>query len=511
MNSLLSYLPELYKIMCSSTEFFICGSIKISFALLVVLFLAKFRRMFNYKKVISPMQMHAIILVTFISIILVPIIINIFHLDSLEILTIRTIHDHHYKFQNTDSSDNANLPVESKKPVADWQPPIFMFWLYGIGIFTLKIPVGLYYINTLIKHSSGFTKSDYDPLLERIKYATGVKRKVRIIISRSIKSPCTFGFIKPVIILPVECNTWSYERIRLVLLHEMLHVKRFDTISFLYVQIVCAIFWINPLIWLAADKLHEEMESSCDDFVMFSGIKPYIYAEHIIEIIKGSLSVKSLKNVVAGINSSSNTEKRIRKILFDKKRGMCISFEFCISLVLITVLLTITTFNVTVVSGRINTTRLDMALKGNLVTLSSDDKTIEIVDAMPNDIPTLWPYGPYDTGVALSYNYNGTMWSSINASANTKDLTVFAAADGKVKKVHLLDNNYSVITIEHKYNLSTVYGYINDSNVSIGDHIRKGESIGKSRQDGIYFEIKNGKKSVDPVAFLEKDRLISMK
>ena len=51
--------------------------------------------------------------------------------------------------------------------------------------------------------------------------------------------------------------------------------------------LVCALYWFNPLVWLAARRMVAERERACDDIVLRHGAKPADYAEQVLEISAG--------------------------------------------------------------------------------------------------------------------------------------------------------------------------------------------------------------------------------
>jgi beta-lactamase regulating signal transducer with metallopeptidase domain len=58
-----------------------------------------------------------------------------------------------------------------------------------------------------------------------------------------------------------------------VLLHELSHAKRLDCAARLVGQLACAVYWFNPLAWLALTWLQAESERACDDLVLRAGTK----------------------------------------------------------------------------------------------------------------------------------------------------------------------------------------------------------------------------------------------
>lgn len=86
------------------------------------------------------------------------------------------------------------------------------------------------------------------------------------------------------LLLPAAARQWSGEQLRSVLLHEVAHIKRRDTIAHLLAQIACSLHWFNPLVWFAAWRLRVESERACDDLVLASGVRLSSYAGHLLQV-----------------------------------------------------------------------------------------------------------------------------------------------------------------------------------------------------------------------------------
>ena len=111
-----------------------------------------------------------------------------------------------------------------------------------------------------------------------------IPRSVAIVESSAVTMPMVCGIWRPVIVMPEAAEHWSDDRRRVVVLHELAHVKRRDCLTQALAQIVCAAYWFNPIVWFAARRLRVERERACDDFVLAAGEKGPDYAAHLLEI-----------------------------------------------------------------------------------------------------------------------------------------------------------------------------------------------------------------------------------
>src|SRR5207237_2508514 len=112
-----------------------------------------------------------------------------------------------------------------------------------------------------------------------------VEEPPRLLRSEDAKMPFACGVFNPTIVLPAECDAWSLDRRRAVLLHELAHVRRHDLVGHTLGRLACAVYWFHPLVWTAAKQLRSESERACDDLALACGARAADYAEHLLDIV----------------------------------------------------------------------------------------------------------------------------------------------------------------------------------------------------------------------------------
>jgi hypothetical protein len=98
-----------------------------------------------------------------------------------------------------------------------------------------------------------------------------------------------------------------------VLLHELAHVRRWDYAIHVMIVVVCALYWFNPVVWLAARLSSLEQERACDDQALVGGVRSDVYATHLVEIAR-SLVDPSPRGAFAMAHPSS-LATRVKSIL----------------------------------------------------------------------------------------------------------------------------------------------------------------------------------------------------
>lgn len=132
----------------------------------------------------------------------------------------------------------------------------------SILIFTY-LGIKIYKFHKVMKDSTLTHKT----LCEKKIREFGLKRKVRIYINNNFKTPLTFGILRPKIILQDHILA-DEELLDHVLIHELIHIKKFHILLNHLVNIVACLYWYNPLLWLSLKYIDQDIEINCDKLVV---------------------------------------------------------------------------------------------------------------------------------------------------------------------------------------------------------------------------------------------------
>jgi len=188
-------------------------------------------------------------------------------------------------------------------------------WLVGCLAILARCFIGHRRIGHIIDSADPLTSPAWSSALESASIDLGLVRDVELLVSDALAAPITSGFSRPVVILPADCSTWTAERRRIVLVHELAHIARLDYVAQLVATLACAIFWFHPGVWFAAAKLRAEAEHAADDRVIGAGTLGVTYATHLLELARGGRDGTLSPAVAVGMIRSSRLEGRFRAML----------------------------------------------------------------------------------------------------------------------------------------------------------------------------------------------------
>jgi beta-lactamase regulating signal transducer with metallopeptidase domain len=177
----------------------------------------------------------------------------------------------------------ADAPEFTASPFR-WAGALMLLYAAGALLLLGYLATGCWIVRRLARSAREVTDPEWRQLLFESARCLGVSRPIRLLRSRQHVMPMTFGTRRPTILIPAIAETWTEERRRAVLLHEIAHVVRYDCLTQLLAAVACALYWFHPGVWWVARRLRVERELACDDRVLVAGTQAREYAGHLLEL-----------------------------------------------------------------------------------------------------------------------------------------------------------------------------------------------------------------------------------
>ncbi len=178
----------------------------------------------------------------------------------------------------------------------DW---ILIVWAAGIAIWLARLGAGLWTTHRLRREAEPF----------------GTVEGVPILRSGTSTMPITFGIFRPVVLLPSDAAGWTDERRRIVIAHELAHIRRRDCLAQIVGQVAFSIYWFHPLTWWASRQMVREREHASDDLVLAGGVRASDYAALLLDVARSFQPAGIVATAGVAMARRSELEGRMLAIL----------------------------------------------------------------------------------------------------------------------------------------------------------------------------------------------------
>ena len=211
-------------------------------------------------------------------------------------------------------------------PILNLGHVITALWVIGLGLLLSRIVLARISLWRLAATSTVVTEGEIVILFEEVSRDLRVLRRATLLMSDDRAMPMTWASLRPKILLPSNAQGWSRDRLRMALLHELAHVKRWDAATQFIGQLAIAVFWFHPLAWLASRGLLREQEQAADDLVLSSYDRPADYASFLLDVARTIGARKSLIPGSIAMARQATLENRLKAVLDVRRSREAMSF-----------------------------------------------------------------------------------------------------------------------------------------------------------------------------------------
>lgn len=203
---------------------------------------------------------------------------------------------------------------------SSWASYLLAAWGIGVGLSLLRLGVGLWRVRQLRGNCSEVDLAGLDPGISGIIRESASRRRVKLCVSGEIAVPAAIGFFQPAIVFPAWLlPQLSAAEIKVILLHELAHLRRWDDWTNLAQKLVKAVFFFHPAVWWVENHLTLEREMACDDMVLAQTASPRAYASSLLSFAEKLQNARGLALAQALVSRMRHMSLRVKQIL-DAKR-----------------------------------------------------------------------------------------------------------------------------------------------------------------------------------------------
>jgi len=171
-------------------------------------------------------------------------------------------------------------------------------WMLGCAVVAGRLLLGHRSLRRLLAASQPVSDSRARETLEALCREAGVRREIALRSTADLSAPLLYGLRRPTILMPREwLDSLSPEDLRVVLAHEVAHIKRGDVLGNLLQRMAELPLFFHPAVWLAGRRIMLAREELCDTVALGDGADARGYALSLLSVAektRGRLALASV-------------------------------------------------------------------------------------------------------------------------------------------------------------------------------------------------------------------------
>jgi beta-lactamase regulating signal transducer with metallopeptidase domain/vancomycin resistance protein YoaR len=234
--------------------------------------------------------------------------------------------DLHFPTQiaQTDSAQNNSpmiAPIQPAAPLSALDIAAII-WLAGMAVFAGVMLTGNALFLRRVQRNRDYNTPEFITLLNECKQTLHLDKYIRVIRASETGTAAVYGIFRPILLIsPSSFEALSKAQQRHVLLHELSHIRRRDTLICAGATLLNIIHWFNPLVWIVFALMRRDIEVQCDAHV-FRGLPSAERADYAGTLLKLAGPVQVPRLAPALFISKANIKRRIIMVVKQSKRSV---------------------------------------------------------------------------------------------------------------------------------------------------------------------------------------------
>lgn len=227
----------------------------------------------------------------------------------------------------------ALMPADLPQGISwHWWQVLVGIWAAGAGVTALIVGRHFRVLRGRIERSSVRPPREIANIVRELRQTLGLRRDVRLVVCGGGIGPAVFGIVRPVLVIPAAIvRDKTLAEIRTVLAHEMIHVRRGDSLAAGVQLLSQVIWWFHPLAWWMNRQMSRVRELCCDAEVLTTlRCSPADYAQMLINVLwvrwrseRAALAPWPMAplSIALGIHPVQITQQRLEQIMTGARWG----------------------------------------------------------------------------------------------------------------------------------------------------------------------------------------------
>ena len=224
-----------------------------------------------------------------------------------------------YKTPNTSGGLIAPItliPIANNNSVG-MQQIVATIWAIGVGLLIAKFVFHWLWSQRFRTRMVANPDGHWLEIFNELKTQMGISKSVKMLKSGLVHTPMVVGWISPVVLVPAAAfASISPEQMRMILVHELMHIRRYDHWVNQFQALVEIILFFHPVVWWLSRQMKIEREYCCDDASLKAVPKPKLMAQTLAQLEQ--IKISSPANILAADGGS--LMDRITRILDNRVR-----------------------------------------------------------------------------------------------------------------------------------------------------------------------------------------------
>jgi len=204
--------------------------------------------------------------------------------------------------------------VAASDPKITFSTVILIVWLGGVAVGIGYLALLYILLQIRIGKNGAMPAKRLRVLYRAVRRELGIRKNVPLVCQYGLVSP---GILFPArILMPMETiSCMDDQQLKNTLRHELVHYKRGDHILSILLSLLNAVYWFNPVVWVAVPLIRADMETACDSVVVqqMSARQKGDYANLVLDLFSRSNNRKLVLGLSYG-KSKSAIEQRIKGV-----------------------------------------------------------------------------------------------------------------------------------------------------------------------------------------------------